>query len=163
MSRSQWHDGTNDGQPASYQQAPGQQPVPYQQAPGYQQRPSTLNLVLNLLWVPFGIVLALEYVVAGVLSMITIIGIPFGIASFRIANLTVWPFGRDAVPHPGAGAGSLLGNIIWFLLAGWWLALSHLLVALLFFVTIIGIPLGLQAVKLAHLSLAPLGKQIVTT
>ncbi|MGH3662448.1 MAG: YccF domain-containing protein, partial [Micromonosporaceae bacterium] len=90
-----------------------------------------------------------------------IITIPFGVASFRIANYTLWPFGRDLIRKPSAGAASTLGNVIWIVVAGWWLALSHIVTAIGQFVTIIGIPLGLANLKLVMVSLTPLGREIV--
>jgi uncharacterized membrane protein YccF (DUF307 family) len=92
---------------------------------------------------------------------ILIITIPFGIASARIALFCLWPFGRTLVRRPDAGTGSLIGNIIWFVLAGWWLALGHLITGLLMCVTIIGIPLGLANFKLIPVSLTPFGRDIV--
>src|SRR3954464_12425161 len=90
-----------------------------------------------------------------------IITIPFGIASARIALFCVWPFGRTLVRRPDAGAGSLLGNVIWFVLAGWWLAIGHLITGVLMCLTIVGIPLGLANFKLIPVSLTPFGRDIV--
>ncbi|WP_240327563.1 YccF domain-containing protein [Nocardia farcinica] len=102
-----------------------------------------MQLVLNILWLIFaGFWMALGYIVAGIICCVLIITIPFGIASFRIAAYVLWPFGRTTVEKPGAGAGSLIGNIIWFLVAGWWLAIGHLLTSIPLFVSIIGIPFG---------------------
>jgi uncharacterized membrane protein YccF (DUF307 family) len=92
---------------------------------------------------------------------ILIITIPFGIASARIELFCLWPFGRTIVRRPDAGAGSLLGNIVWLVLAGWWLALGHLITGLLMCLTIIGIPLGLANFKLIPVSLTPFGREIV--
>jgi uncharacterized membrane protein YccF (DUF307 family) len=92
---------------------------------------------------------------------VLIITIPFGIASARIALFCLWPFGRTIVRRPDAGAGSLIGNVIWFILAGWWLAIGHLVTGLLMCVTIIGIPLGLANWKLIPVSLTPFGRDIV--
>ena len=103
----------------------------------------------------------LAYVVIGVLWCITIIGIPFGIASFRIGRFALWPFGRTVVTKPGAGAGSTIGNIFWFVLSGIWLAIGHAITGALLCITIIGIPLGLGSFKLIPVSLWPLGKDIV--
>ncbi|MEU5125412.1 YccF domain-containing protein [Streptomyces mobaraensis] len=89
--------------------------------------------------------------------------IPFGIASFRIASYALWPFGRTTVERRDAGAGSLLGNIIWIVFAGWWLALGHIFTGIALCCTIIGIPLGIANFKLIPVSLMPLGREIVPT
>lgn len=102
------------------------------------------------------------YVFAGIICFILIITIPWGIASFRIANYALWPFGREAVAHPNAGVMSFIGNVIWFLAAGMWLAIGHVVTGLLLFLTIIGIPLGVASFKMVPISLAPLGKEIVS-
>ena len=124
-----------------------------------------LLLVGNIIWVLLGgLFMAIGWVVAGILSFLTIIGIPWGIASFRIASFSLWPFGREMVDRKqgvGMKTASLLGNIIWIVLCGWWIALGHLISALLCAVTIIGIPFAWQHIKLAALSLTPLGKEIV--
>ena len=92
---------------------------------------------------------------------ILIITIPFGIAAGRIALFCLWPFGRTLVRRPDAGTGSLIGNVIWIILAGWWLALGHLVTGALMCLTIIGIPLGLANFKLIPVSLTPFGRDIV--
>ena len=123
-----------------------------------------MRLLLNLIWLVFGgLWLALAYVLAGVLLCIPIITIPWAVASFRIAGYTLWPFGRTIVAKPSAGVGSFLGTVVWFVLAGWWLALAHIVSAVALAVTIIGIPLALADLKLVPISLAPLGKDIVPT
>jgi uncharacterized membrane protein YccF (DUF307 family) len=123
-----------------------------------------VRFVLNVLWLIFGgLLLALGYAVAGVICFILIVTIPFGIASFRLANYALWPFGRTVVPRPDAGVASTIGNVIWLIVAGWWLALGHLLTAVAQFITIIGIPLAIANVKLIPVSLLPLGHQIVDT
>ncbi|MFI6344684.1 YccF domain-containing protein [Streptomyces sp. NPDC050560] len=123
-----------------------------------------MKTILNLIWLIFGgIWLFLGYVVAGAILCITIIGIPFGIAAFRIAVYALWPFGRAAVERRDAGAGSLIGNVLWVILAGWWLALGHLFTGIAQCITIIGIPLGLANFKLIPISLTPLGREIVST
>jgi uncharacterized membrane protein YccF (DUF307 family) len=120
-----------------------------------------MRFVLNVLWLVFGgLLIALGYAIAGVICFILIVTIPFGIASFRMANYALWPFGRELVQRPTAGVGSLLGNIIWFIVAGWWLALGHVATAIAQFVSIIGIPLGLANLKLVPVSLFPLGHEI---
>lgn len=118
----------------------------------------------NLIWLVFGgLQMALAWWLAGLLFCITIIGIPFAFAAFRIGLLTLWPFGREVVSDPQAQCSviRLLANIVWAVLFGWELALGHLLLALLCFITIIGIPFGLQHLKLAGLSFIPLGKTVV--
>ena len=122
-----------------------------------------MRLLLNVLWLVLaGFWLFLGYLVAGLLLMITIIGIPFGIAAFRIGFFALWPFGRRIVRKPSAGLGSALGNVLWLILAGWWLALGHILTGLALCLTIIGIPLGLANFKLVPVALLPLGKDIVS-
>jgi len=105
--------------------------------------------------------MALGYAVVALIMFVLIITIPFGIASARIALFCLWPFGRTIVRRPDAGAGSLIGNIIWFVLAGWWLALGHLVTGALMCLTIIGIPLGLANFKLIPVSLTPFGREVV--
>ncbi len=121
-----------------------------------------MNTLLNIIWLVLaGFWLALGYVVAGIIACILIITIPFGIASFRIAGYALWPFGRTVVSKPTSGVMSFLGNVIWVLVAGIWLALEHLITGVLLCLTIIGIPLGIANFKLIPVSLAPLGKEIV--
>lgn len=121
-----------------------------------------LRVVLNVIWLVFGgIWLALAYVLAGVICCILVVTIPWGIASFRIANYVLWPFGRTAVSRPTAGVGSLLGNVVWILVAGIWLVIGHVLTAVAQAVTIIGIPLAIANLKVIPVTLAPLGKEIV--
>jgi uncharacterized membrane protein YccF (DUF307 family) len=120
-----------------------------------------MRFVLNVFWLIFGgLLIALGYAVAGVICCILIVTIPFGIASFRMANYALWPFGRELVQKPTAGVGSLIGNIIWVIVAGVWLAIGHIATAIAQFVTIIGIPLGLANLKLVPVSLFPLGHEI---
>ena len=121
-----------------------------------------MRLLLNLIWLAFGgIWLALGYAIAALVFCILIITIPFGIAAGRMALFCVWPFGRTLVRRPDAGVGALIGKILWFLLAGWWLALGHIVTGVAMCLTIIGIPLGLANFKLIPVSVTPLGREIV--
>ncbi|WP_258080648.1 YccF domain-containing protein [Nocardia nova] len=123
-----------------------------------------VRFVLNVLWLIFaGFWLAVGYFLAGILCCILIITIPFGIASFRIGAYVLWPFGREVVAKPGAGAPSLIGNIIWVIFAGFWLAIGHLVTSIPLFVSIIGIPFGWANLKLIPVSLMPLGREIVSS
>lgn len=126
---------------------------------------SELRTVLNIIWLVLaGFWLALAYVLAGVILCITIIGIPFGVQAFKLAGYALWPFGRVLVPSPTRLKGlSVIANILWFILAGWWLALAHLLTGILLCLTIIGIPLGVADFKMAGAALVPFGKEIVRT
>jgi uncharacterized membrane protein YccF (DUF307 family) len=120
-----------------------------------------MRFILNVFWLVFGgLILALGYAVAGLICFLLIVTIPFGIAAFRMANYALWPFGRDVVRRPDAGAASMIGNVVWVIVAGWWLALGHITTAIAQFVTIIGIPLGLANLKLVPISLFPLGVEI---
>jgi uncharacterized membrane protein YccF (DUF307 family) len=120
-----------------------------------------MRLVLNVFWLIFGgLFIALGYALAGVICFILVVTIPFGIASFRMANYALWPFGRELVQRPTAGVASAVGNIVWLIVAGWWLALGHITAAIAQFVSIVGIPLGLANLKLVPVSLFPLGHEI---
>jgi uncharacterized membrane protein YccF (DUF307 family) len=122
-----------------------------------------MRTLLNLIWLLFGgLWLALGYALAGVVLCILIVTIPLGVASFRMARYALWPFGRAVVPKEGAGAGSVLLNIVWIVLAGWWLALAHVTTAVAQAVTIIGIPLAVANLKMIPISLVPYGKDIVS-
>lgn len=121
-----------------------------------------MRLVLNVIWLVLcGLWLAIGYALAGLICFVLIITIPFGFAAFRIANYALWPFGRSILPRRTAGVGAVVGNVIWVLLFGWWLALGHLVTGALLCLTIIGVPLGLANFKLIPVSLVPLGVQIV--
>lgn len=123
-----------------------------------------MKTILNIIWLILsGLWLFLAYVLAGLVLCITIIGIPFGIAAFRIARYALWPFGYMAVDRHDAGAPSCVGNVLWLVLAGWWLALGHIVTGIAQCLTIIGIPLGVANFKMIPLSLMPLGKEIVPT
>lgn len=123
-----------------------------------------MKTILNIIWLVFaGFWMAVGYAVAGIVCCVLIITIPFGIASFRMANYVLWPFGRTVVDHSSAGAWSTIGNIVWLVVAGWWLAIGHLLTGIALCITIIGIPMGIASFKLIPISLLPLGKEIVST
>jgi uncharacterized membrane protein YccF (DUF307 family) len=129
-----------------------------------------VSILLNLLWILIGGAwMAFGWLIAAVIMAITIIGIPWAKAAFNIASYAFLPFGRVAVPRDeylgrddvGTGPMGMIGNVIWFLLAGWWLALAHLVIALLLAITIIGIPFAWANLKLAGISLWPIGMMIV--
>ncbi|WP_183511818.1 YccF domain-containing protein [Paeniglutamicibacter cryotolerans] len=122
-----------------------------------------MSTLLNVIWLVFGgIWLALGYLLAGIVCCLLIVTIPFGIASFRIALYALWPFGRTIVDrHDKVGALSTIGNVIWILVAGIWIAIGHALTAIPMFLSIVGIPLGIANLKMIPVSLAPLGKVIV--
>ena len=121
-----------------------------------------MRLVLNIIWfVLAGLWMALGYALAALICFILIITIPFGIAALRIGLFALWPFGKTVVRRSDAGIASGVGNVIWFVLCGWWLALGHLVTGVLLCVTILGIPLGLANFKLIPVSLLPLGREIV--
>jgi uncharacterized membrane protein YccF (DUF307 family) len=123
-----------------------------------------MRTLLNVLWLVLsGVWLAIGYVLTGVLLCVLIITIPFGIACFRLAAFVLWPFGRAVVRKPDAGAPSTIANVLWFVLAGLWMALAHVILGVLLCLTIIGIPLGVGNFKLAAVAIAPLGKEIVPT
>jgi len=121
-----------------------------------------MRLVLNVIWFVFsGLWMAIAYALAALVCFILIITIPFGIAALRIAVYALWPFGKTVVRRPDAGAASAIGNVLWLILFGWWLALGHLITGIAMCLTIIGIPLGLADFKLIPVSLLPLGREIV--
>ena len=129
-----------------------------------------INTVLNIVWLVFGgLWMGLGWWIAGVVMVISIVGIPWAKACFVIGEFAFWPFGRRVVSRAevsgredvGTGVLGTIGNIIWFLIAGIWLAIGHVLTAIMCFLTIIGIPFGLQHIKLAKITLAPVGKTVV--
>lgn len=121
-----------------------------------------MRTILNLIWLLFGgLWLALGYVVFGLLACLLIVTIPAGVASFRMAAYALWPFGKTVVEKPGAGAGSAVMNLVWFLVAGLWLAIGHLTTAAAQAVTIIGLPLALANLKMIPVTCFPFGKEIV--
>jgi uncharacterized membrane protein YccF (DUF307 family) len=123
-----------------------------------------MRTIGNILWLVLaGFWLAISYVLAGVLLCITVIGIPFGIQSFKLAAYSLWPFGRVVVRDPDANAAiGCVGNVLWLVLGGIWLALGHIVTGILLCITIIGIPLGIANFKLVPLALVPFGKSIVS-
>jgi len=122
-----------------------------------------VRLLLNVIWLVLaGFWMAIAYVLAALICFVLIITIPFGIAALRIALFALWPFGRTVVRRPGAGVASGLGNLLWLVLCGWWLALGHLVTGVLLRLTIVGIPPGLANFKLIPISLLPLGREIVS-
>jgi uncharacterized membrane protein YccF (DUF307 family) len=121
-----------------------------------------MRLILNLIWLVLaGFWLAILYVLAGLVAFVLIITIPFGIAAFRIAGYVLWPFGRTIEPRRSAGIASVIGNIIWIIVFGWWLAIGHLVSGIALCLTVIGIPLGLADFKIIPITLVPLGVRIV--
>jgi uncharacterized membrane protein YccF (DUF307 family) len=116
----------------------------------------------NILWfILCGFWMAILYGIAGLLGVILIVTIPLGIQAFKLAGYVIWPFGRYVVSQPGASpVWTVVGNVIWVILIGWWLALAHVVAALLFFITIIGIPFGVANMKLARLALLPFGFEV---
>jgi uncharacterized membrane protein YccF (DUF307 family) len=121
-----------------------------------------MRLILNILWLVLaGVWMAIAYLLAAVLMFILIITIPFALQAVKLAMFALWPFGRTLVKRPDAGAPSFVGNVLWLILAGWWLAFGHLVTGVLLCLTIIGIPLGLGNFKLIPVSLWPFGREIV--
>ena len=128
------------------------------------------RFLFNLLWfVLGGLVMGLGWWLAGLLCAISVVGLPWARSCFVIGNFSFWPFGQEAISRQtltgrrdwGTGPLGTLGNVIWFLVAGWWLAIGHLASALACFLTIVGIPFGLQHIKLAVIALAPVGMTVV--
>lgn len=121
-----------------------------------------MRVVLNVIWLVFGgLWLALGYLVAAVICFVLIITIPFGIAALRMALFSLWPFGRTIRRRDDAGVASSVGNVVWFLFCGWWLAIGHLVSGVAMCLTIIGIPLGLANFKMIPICFTPLGREIV--
>ena len=121
-----------------------------------------MRVLLNIIWLVLsGVWLAILYVLAGVLACVLVVTIPFGVQAFKMAGYALWPFGRTVVKKPTAGAPSVVGNVLWLLLIGWWLALGHIITAFLLAITIIGIPLALGNLKMVPISLWPFGREIV--
>ncbi len=123
-----------------------------------------MRLLGNIIWLVFGgIFIALEYLISSILLIVTIVGIPFGLQTLKMAGLALWPFGKDiVVRESGTGCLSTLMNIVWILIGGIWICLSHFVIGVFFFITIIGIPFGKQHLKLAALALTPFGREIIS-
>jgi uncharacterized membrane protein YccF (DUF307 family) len=117
----------------------------------------------NIVWLVFGgIIVAIEYCIGSLLLMITIVGIPFGLQTLKLAGLAIWPFGRDTTANSkSSGCLSVIMNILWLIFGGLWIAISHAIFGALLCITIIGIPFGLQHFKLAVVALSPFGRKIV--
>jgi uncharacterized membrane protein YccF (DUF307 family) len=121
-----------------------------------------MRFLLNVIWLILsGLWLAIGYAIAGVIMCILIVTIPFGLQAFKLAGYSLWPFGRTVVKRADAGGASVIGNILWLLLAGWWLALLHLIAAVALAITVIGFPLAIANVKLIPAALWPFGREIV--
>jgi uncharacterized membrane protein YccF (DUF307 family) len=122
-----------------------------------------MNFLGNLIWLIFGgFIIAIEYFIGSLILMITIVGIPFGIQTLKMASLSIWPFGRDTVVHSRAsGCLYIIMNIIWLISGGLWIAITHAIFGFLLCITIIGIPFGLQHFKLTAIALSPFGRDIV--
>ena len=121
-----------------------------------------MRTLFNIIWLVLsGFWLFLGYALAAVIMFVLIVTIPWGIAAWRIGVYSLWPFGKEVVDRPTAGIGSAIGNIVWVVLAGWWLALGHIASAIALAVTIIGLPFAWANLKMVPVALLPLGKQIV--
>ncbi len=123
-----------------------------------------MTLIGNILWLILcGFWMAILYLIGGLLGLVLIVTIPLGIQAFKLAGYVIWPFGRTVVSQPGASpVWTAIGNVTWVILIGWWLALAHVVAAVLFFITIIGIPFGVANLKLARLALLPFGFDVAT-
>jgi len=121
-----------------------------------------MRTLLNIIWLVLsGLWLFLGYALAALIMFVLIVTIPWGIAAWRIGVYSLWPFGKTVIDKPNAGVWSILGNVIWVLLAGIWLAIGHLTSAVALAITIIGIPFAIANIKMIPVALLPLGKQIV--
>lgn len=121
-----------------------------------------MRTLLNIIWLVLsGFWLFLGYALAAVIMFVLIVTIPWGIAAWRIGVYSLWPFGKEVVDRPTAGIGSAIGNVVWVVLAGWWLALGHIASAFALAITIIGLPFAWANLKMVPVALLPLGKQIV--
>lgn len=123
-----------------------------------------MRTILNIIWLIFaGAELFVAYIFFGLIAMLPIVTIPAGVASFRMANYVLWPFGRKVVEKPGAGVGSALMNAVWFIVAGVWLAIGHVVTAAGLAITIVGIPMAIANLKLIPVTCFPFGKEIVAS
>jgi uncharacterized membrane protein YccF (DUF307 family) len=122
-----------------------------------------MNLLGNIVWLVFGgIIIAIEYFIGSLFLFITIVGIPFGLQTLKMASMALWPFGRDTrVDVRASGCIYILMNVIWLLTGGIWIALSHAFFGVLLCITIIGIPFGMQHFKLTAIALSPFGRDII--
>lgn len=122
-----------------------------------------MNFLGNLIWLIFGgLVIAIEYFVGSIILMITIVGIPFGLQTLKMASLSLWPFGRDTIVQERAsGCLYIIMNIIWLITGGIWIAITHAIFGGILCITIIGIPFGLQHFKLTAVALSPFGRDII--
>jgi uncharacterized membrane protein YccF (DUF307 family) len=121
-----------------------------------------VRFLLNVIWLLFaGVWMAIGYALAGIVAFVLVVTIPFGIASFRMANYALWPFGRTVLRRSDAGGASALGNVLWFVFFGLWLALGHVIFGILLCITVIGVPLGVANFKMIPIALLPLGREIV--
>lgn len=123
-----------------------------------------MKVLGNIIWLVFGgLIIALEYLISSIILMITIVGIPFGIQTLKLAGLALWPFGKDTRAKANStGCLSTFLNVIWILTGGIWISLSHVVFGIIFGITIIGIPFAKQHFKLASLALTPFGREIIT-
>jgi uncharacterized membrane protein YccF (DUF307 family) len=122
-----------------------------------------VRFILNVIWLVLsGFWLAVGYLIAAIVMFILIITIPFGLQALKLAGYSLWPFGRHVERRADAGVASAIGNVIWFLLAGWWLAIAYIVTGVALFVTIIGIPLAIANFKMIPVALVPFGREIVS-
>ena len=122
-----------------------------------------MKLLGNLIWLVFGgIIISVEYLISSILLMVTIVGIPFGLQTLKLSILALWPFGaRIRMKESGSGCLSTLMNLIWIIIGGFWISLTHVFFGVLFAITIVGIPFARQHFKMAGLALTPFGKEII--
>ena len=121
-----------------------------------------MNTIGNFLWIIFGgFIIAIEYVISSILLMLTIVGIPFGLQTLKLADLALWPFGRDTRSKDySSGCLSVIMNLIWIIVGGFWIFVTHIILGILLSITVIGIPFGRQHFKLAALAFTPFGREV---